>query len=89
MKQQRRHYKHHKQLWAVCRERKRDYDERDRDYPQCAHGCYWYHPLEGYSGMDWGVCFNPDSPRAGLLTFEHMGCDHFECQGRRKDQYVA
>jgi len=27
--------------------------------------------------MDWGVCANPKSPRAGLLTFEHQGCPAF------------
>jgi len=27
--------------------------------------------------MDWGVCANPKSPRAGLLTFEHQGCPEF------------
>jgi hypothetical protein len=34
--------------------------------------------LDGTHGMDWGVCTEPQSPRAGLLTFEHMGCPHFE-----------
>jgi hypothetical protein len=29
-------------------------------------------------GMDWGVCFNPASPRAGLLNFEHCGCEQWE-----------
>jgi hypothetical protein len=41
---------------------------------QCSCQCYFYHPLRGDRGMDWGVCTNPKSPRAGLLTFEHMGC---------------
>ena len=31
--------------------------------------------------MDWGVCINPTSPRAGSLTFEHHGCEQFESQG--------
>jgi hypothetical protein len=30
--------------------------------------------LLGDLHKDWGVCTNPQSPRAGLLTFEHMGC---------------
>jgi hypothetical protein len=30
--------------------------------------------LLGDLQTDWGVCTNPKSPRAGLLTFEHMGC---------------
>jgi hypothetical protein len=29
-------------------------------------------------GNDWGVCSNPESPRAGLLTFEHQGCTAFQ-----------
>lgn len=44
----------------------------------CSCGCKHYHPLEGKEGMDWGVCTEPRSPRAGLLTFEHMGCQFFE-----------
>jgi hypothetical protein len=28
--------------------------------------------------FDWGVCTNPRSPRAGLLTWEHMGCPEYE-----------
>ena len=24
------------------------------------------------------MCANPESPRAGLLTFEHMGCPQYE-----------
>ena len=28
--------------------------------------------------LDWGVCINPRSPRSGLLTFEHQGCEFFE-----------
>jgi hypothetical protein len=31
---------------------------------------------------DWGVCTNSKSPRAGLLTFEHMGCPQYEWDGR-------
>lgn len=28
-------------------------------------------------GYDW-VCIQPCSPRSGLLTFEHQGCEFFE-----------
>lgn len=38
----------------------------------CSCGCKYFFNLEG-SG-DWGVCANPDSDRAGLLTWEHQGC---------------
>jgi hypothetical protein len=44
----------------------------------CSGGCRWYHILAGRRGQDWGVCANPRSPRAGLLTFEHQGCREFE-----------
>lgn len=39
--------------------------------------CPAFHPLKGDVGMDWGVCFNPKSPRAGLLNFEHYGCEFY------------
>jgi len=41
----------------------------------------WLQAFPGASriiGLDWGVCSNLQSPRAGLLTFEHMGCRLFE-----------
>lgn len=40
--------------------------------------CCWcrkFVPLSGPLGSDWGVCINDQSPRDGLLTFEHDGCD--------------
>lgn len=50
-------------------------------YPDCSTGCRYYRRLIDVSGQstdrDWGVCTNPRSPRAGLLTFEHQagyGC---------------
>ena len=49
-------------------------------YPDCA-SCRQFRRLHNVSEMsfdsDWGVCSNPDSPRAGLLTWEHqagVGC---------------
>lgn len=43
----------------------------------CSCDCYFFLSL-AESG-DWGVCCNPESPRAGLLTWEHMGCKgHFK-----------
>lgn len=47
------------------------------DYPDCSSGCRWFAPIAGKLGFDWGVCANPKSPRAGLLTWEHQagrGC---------------
>ncbi len=50
-------------------------------YPDCSSGCRHYRRLVSKQKMfedaDWGVCTNPRSPRAGLLTFEHQaghGC---------------
>lgn len=42
-------------------------------YPDCSSGCRHFWTLDS----DWGVCCNTQSPRAGLLTFEHQageGC---------------
>lgn len=71
----------HEQLKGVVRTLPTDfkpYGKRERTGPDCSCGCRWFRPLEGKEGADWGVCANPDSPRAGLLTFEHQGCPAFE-----------
>lgn len=52
------------------------------EYPDCSLGCAYYRRLiSEYSeceDADWGVCTNPNSPRAGLLTWEHQaGLDCF------------
>ena len=74
----------HDILWSVCRKLPSDfepYGQRDRESAEscedCSCGCLHFHPLIGEVGMDWGVCANPKSPRAGLLTFEHQGCPEF------------
>ncbi|MFO0847898.1 MAG: hypothetical protein U0871_04950 [Gemmataceae bacterium] len=57
------------------------YGERSREDdwgPDCSCGCKWFAAVEGNLGYDWGVCVNPASPRAGLLTFEHHGCREYE-----------
>jgi len=46
----------------------------------CSCGCRWFIPLEAPMGADWGVCSCRKSPRAGLLTFEHQGCDEFKSE---------
>jgi len=46
--------------------------------PYCSVGCKYFLNLPGYLGMDWGAHINPTSLRAGLLTFEHQGCEQFE-----------
>ena len=75
--------KAHELLWSVCKKLPSDYEpygqrsdsERGAD---CSCGCRHYVPLDGPLGMDWGVCANAKSPRAGLLTFEHQGCKEFQ-----------
>jgi hypothetical protein len=61
------------------------YGKRDRARTEpcadCSCGCVHFLPLNGEVGMDWGVCANPKSPRAGLLTFEHQGCPEFMASG--------
>jgi hypothetical protein len=66
----------HQQCWNVCRD-KEEYESGVAYYSDCSADCYWFHKLEGERGYDWGVCINPASPRAGLLTFEHMGCQFY------------
>lgn len=82
-------------LWAVVKFLPGDYDtyggdvERDPDGedffgPDCSMGCVHFHPLYNKkwgADMDWGVCANPKSHRAGLLTWEHMGCPLCEFRG--------
>ena len=72
----------HKMLWRIAKQLPSDFEpwgkrpdsERGAD---CSCGCKWFLPCEKV-GADWGVCANPKSPRAGLLTFEHMGCKEFD-----------
>ena len=79
--------KRHDQLWKVCKY-KGAYLKHGGPgrfgKSDCSCGCKYFHELEGDNGMDWGVCFNPKSPRAGLLTFEHMGCKYFKLKEGEK-----
>lgn len=74
----------HKHLLTIAPRLPTDFEpfgERSRDTdwgPDCSCGCKHFIPLEGELRYDWGVCVNPDSPRVGLLTFEHQGCRQFE-----------
>jgi hypothetical protein len=68
------------------------YGERSRDTdwgPDCSCGCKHLLPLEGELRFDWGVCVNPESPRVGLLTFEHQGCRQFEYDEKLDAQIEA
>lgn len=72
----------HELLLQIVPKRPEDYQpwgevERWKDddpYPDCSCGCRHYVPFPGRLGGDWGTCVNPQSHRAGLLTFEHQGC---------------
>jgi hypothetical protein len=70
-------------LWDVLKYLDSDFEpygkrSRKDDFgPDCSCGCKFFVPLEGKLGYDWGVCANTESARAGLLTWEHMGCKQF------------
>jgi hypothetical protein len=71
----------HEKLHSICRQLPSDfepYGERERDGGDCSSGCKHFLKLPGKLGADWGICANPVSPRVGLLTFEHQGCEKFE-----------
>lgn len=71
----------HDKLWKILRILDTDYEpygNADREGSDCSCGCRRFVKLAGDVGNDWGVCSNPESPRSGLLTFEHQGCAAFE-----------
>jgi hypothetical protein len=76
----------HERLWHVRQRKPGDYEPYGKRkrlkgttiLSDCSGGCKWYHTLSGPASLDWGVCGNPASHRAGLLTFEHQGCPQFE-----------
>jgi hypothetical protein len=77
----------HDELWEIVKKLPSDFEpygqrNRDTDEPSedCSCGCIHFAKLEGKLGYDWGVCANLRSPRAALLTFEHMGCPEFETE---------
>jgi hypothetical protein len=43
-------------------------------YPDCSSGCRYFEPIieGGRPSADWGICGNKNSPRHGLLTWEHQ-----------------
>ena len=71
----------HNRLLQVVRRLDSDYEpfgRAEREGSDCSCGCRHFVKLAGEVGDDWGVCTNPESSRAGLLTFEHQGCTAFE-----------
>ena len=84
----------HAELWRAAKLLPTDYmpygkadrsDNTESWGADCSCGCEWFHELSSERGADWGVCFNPESPRCGLLTFEHQGCEHF-CGGPEEEE---
>jgi hypothetical protein len=67
-------------LWEACRRLASDWDPhgkrrwlgRREARPDC-DTCRWFAELFRTS-PDWGACANPESERAGLLTFREQGC---------------
>src|SRR3990172_6130995 len=82
----------HQQLHSICRHLPTDfepYGKRVRTGPDCSCGCRHFLKLPGELAFDWGVCLNPRSPRSGLLTFEHQGCEHFEAEAEVESDLPA
>ena len=68
------------ELWEACRKLPSDWEPygerrwpgRREDRPDCST-CRWFTGLFR-AWPDWGACANPESARAGLLTFREQGC---------------
>jgi len=71
----------HKRCWRAANPSAKKY-QKDGGWtfrtgkPDCSLGCKWFAPLKE-AEYDWGVCLCSNGPRAGMLTFEHMGCEKF------------
>jgi hypothetical protein len=76
--------RNHEQLFDIARRLPTDFEpwgQRRRDaltQPDCSSHCRFFARLDGGAGLDWGVCVNPLSGRAGLLTYQEFGCLEFE-----------
>ena len=74
----REHFDQCHDRWLDRRNRIPDdaHDPADWCHTQCG-GCRFYVKLTGSFKSDWGACTNPLSPRDGLVTFEHDGCEKY------------
>jgi hypothetical protein len=83
---------HHELLFHLVKQLPTDFEpygthSRTDDWgPDCSCSCKHFLKLAGPLGNDWGVCASLQSPRAGLLTFEHMGCRSFEEEPGRPEE---
>jgi len=72
------------EMWEACRKLQSDWEPHGQRKwhgkrearPDC-DTCRWFAELLRTS-PDWGACANPDSERAGLLTFREQGCWQYE-----------
>ena len=82
------------QLWEACRRLPSDWEPHGQrqwhgkreERPDC-DTCHWFAELL-HSSPDWGCCANPESERAGLLTFREQGCWQHEPMNERRYQAV-
>ena len=80
------------ELWEACRKLPSDWEPRGQRRwlgklearPDC-DTCRWFTGLFR-TWPDWGACANPESPRAGLLTFREQGCWQHEPERERRYQ---
>jgi hypothetical protein len=68
-------YQSNEKLWRVLKKLPTDFEPYGKRKRKA-------NKLAGQLGQDWGVCANLQSPRAGLLTFEHQGCPQYEADDR-------
>ena len=77
------------ELWEACRRLPSDWEPhgkrrwhgRREARPDC-DTCRWFVELFR-TWPDWGACANPESARAGLLTFREQGCWQHEQEKER------
>jgi hypothetical protein len=80
------------ELWEACRKLPSDWEPygerrwhgRRESRPDCTT-CKWFVELFR-TWPEWGVCVNPESERAGLLTYGEQGCWQHEAEKERRYQ---
>jgi hypothetical protein len=55
---------------------------QDAWYSEQCFSCRFFLVFSHSIGEDWGVCANGASPRDGLVTFEHDGCEGYDVDPR-------
>ena len=83
------------EMWEVCRKLQSDWQPHGQRKwhgkrearPDC-DTCRWFAELF-HTSPDWGTCANPESERAGLLSFREQGCWHHEPESERRYQIIS